>query len=195
MNYTSLFDFESSLAEYTGAPYVVATIGCTQALELAFRYDRVTSCELTAFTYLSIPQLLRQLGISYTLKTDYWSSIGEYQFYGTRIWDSARLLKRGMYRPGQVQCVSFGNGKPLQLGRVGAILTDDPGLYEHASRMRSDGRDLRISPWIDQGTFGEGYHYCPTLEDCQKGIEKLPFVEQEPKYSQYPDLRTVDFIN
>lgn len=193
MSFDTLFKFEEALATYTGAPYVVVTDGCTHALELCFRYERNYSCELTAFTYLSIVQMLRDLGVHYTLRTEYWSTIREYRFHGTRIWDSARRLEQNMYRPGQLQCLSFGHGKPLSIGKVGAVLTDDLGVYTTLSRMRSDGRDLRISPWQDQRVFDQGYHYCPTLEDCQKGIEKLPFIDKEPKYHQYPDLRLLDF--
>lgn len=191
--FDDLFRFESALAEYTGAPYVVATDGCTHAIELCFRLNRITACEFSAFTYISIPQLMRQLGVHYTLRSDYWQSVGEYNFMGTNVWDSARLLRRGMYKPGQMQCLSFGHGKPLSIGRAGAILTDSYAQYRALSMMRSDGRDLLISPWERQQTFGEGYHYCPTLETCRLGIEKLPQADTEPKYHQYPDLRTVDF--
>jgi dTDP-4-amino-4,6-dideoxygalactose transaminase len=192
MSFDTLFEFEKQLADYTGAPYVVVTDGCTHALELCFRYEHVTSCEFTAFTYLSVVQLMRQLSVYYKLRTEYW--IGEYCFHGTRIWDSARLLKPGMYRPGQLQCVSFGHGKPLQLGRVGAILLDNKAEYEMFSCMRSDGRDLRIAPWESQGRFGDGYHYCPTLEDCARGIQLLTRIDPEPKRCHYPDLRRIEFL-
>ena len=191
MTFDTLFEFEKQLAKYTGAPYAVATDGCTHALELCFRHERVTSCEFTAYTYVSIAQLMRQLGVSYRLRTEYW--IGEYRFHSTRIWDSARLLRPGMYRPGQLQCVSFGHGKPLQLGRAGAILLDNEAEYNMFSSMRSDGRDLHISPWQDQQLFGDGYHYCPTLEDCARGIELLPTVDPEPRRCDYPDLRQLKF--
>jgi dTDP-4-amino-4,6-dideoxygalactose transaminase len=195
MSFDTLFKFEEALAEYTGAPYAVVTDGCTHAIELCFRLDRVTYTDFTAFTYLSIPQLMRELNVGYKLKTEYWNTLGEYVFGYTNIWDSARLLKPNMYRAGMKQCLSFGNGKPLQLGKVGAILLDKEWEYKELSRMRSDGRDLRISPWAKQQSFTQGYHYCPTLETCQLGIEKLPLVEQEPKYYQYPDLRSIDFVN
>ena len=191
MSFDALFEFEERLSEYTGAPYAVVTDGCTHALELCFRYEHITSCEFTAFTYLSIVQLMRQLGVHYKLRTEYW--IGEYCFHGTRIWDSARLLRPGMYRSGQLQCVSFGHGKPLQLGRAGAILLDNRAEYEMFSCMRSDGRDLRIEPWQNQDTFAEGYHYCPTLEDCERGLRLLPTVDPEPRQHAYPDLRRIRF--
>jgi dTDP-4-amino-4,6-dideoxygalactose transaminase len=191
MNFKTLFDFEQALADYTGAPYAVVTDGCTHALELCFRIQRVKYCQLPARTYLSIPQLLTQLNIKYRLTDEDWT--GEYVFYDTNIWDSARRLEPGMYRPGQMQCLSFGHGKPLSIGKAGAILLDNKDEYETLSRMRSDGRDLRIVPWQDQLEFKQGYHYCPTLETCALGLEKLPLVDEKPKYIQYPDLRTIDF--
>jgi hypothetical protein len=193
MSFDTLFEFEKQLAEYTGAPYVVVTDGCTHALELCFRLDRITYTEFTAFTYLSIPQLMHKLNISYELKTEYWNWAGEYQFANTNIWDSARLLRPGMYRAGQKQCLSFGHGKPLELGKCGAILLDSEWQYQELSRMRSDGRDLRINPWQDQLTFGEGYHYCPTLETCQQGIELLPGITTPYTKQEYSDLRKLEF--
>jgi dTDP-4-amino-4,6-dideoxygalactose transaminase len=192
MGFDQLFEFEQALAKFTGAPYVVATDGCTHALELCFRLHRIKYCEFPAHTYISVPMMLQQLGVHWRMKDGDW--IGEYNFYKTPIWDSARLLREGMYRAGQLQCLSFGNGKPLNIGKAGAILLDDKNKYEQLSCMRSDGRDLRISPWQDQKTFDQGYHYCPTLETCQLCIEKLPTVDQEPKYHQYPDLRKIDFV-
>jgi dTDP-4-amino-4,6-dideoxygalactose transaminase len=191
MSFQALFDFEQRLAEYTGAPYAVLTDGCTHALELCFRLDRVTYTEFTAFTYISIPQLMHKLNITYQLQSDYWYTVGEYHFRGTNTWDSARRLEPGMYRAGQKQCVSFGHGKPLQLGKCGAILLDSKAEYLVLSRMRSDGRDLSIVPWQDQISFEEGYHYCPTLETCQLGIEQLPNITKHITQQQYPDCRTI----
>ena len=193
MSFQTLFDFEQRLAEYTGAPYVVVTDGCTHALELCFRLDCVAYTEFTAFTYISVPQLMHKLNITYQLQSDYWYTVGEYHFRGTNIWDSARRLEPGMYRSGQKQCVSFGHGKPLQVGKGGAILLDSKAEYLALSCMRSDGRDLVIAPWQDQRVFKEGYHYCPTLETCQRGIDQLPCITESITKQQYPDLRAIDF--
>ena len=186
MSFKKLFDFESALADYTGAPYVVLTDGCTHALELCMRYDQVKKTKFTAYTYLSVPMLMRHLDIEYEMITEKWA--GEYQFYGTRIWDSARRLERNMYNSGTMQCLSFGWTKPLQLGKVGAILLDDVDAYRVMSRQRSDGRDLHV-PWETETDLIQGYHYCPTLELCTKGLELLPMVNEQPKYVQYPDCR------
>jgi dTDP-4-amino-4,6-dideoxygalactose transaminase len=190
MSFKALFDFESALAEYTGAPYVVLTDGCTHAIELCMKHDQVKRTQFTAYTYLSVPMLMHHLNIEYELVDEPWT--GEYQFYGTRIWDSARRLERNMYNSGTMQCLSFGWGKPLQLGKVGAILLDDASAYRKMSRQRSDGRDLNI-PWQDETDLILGYHYCPTLELCVKGLELLPTIEPKAQPGQYPDLRKIPF--
>jgi hypothetical protein len=133
------------------------------------------------------------LGIEFEMTDQEWQ--GEYQFEGTRIWDSARRLEPGMYRSGQLQCLSFGWSKPLQIGKVGAILLDDPEAYRLFSRQRSDGRDLRISPWQTETDLIPGWHYCPTLESCQRGIELLPQVEPQVQQITYPDIRTINLKN
>ena len=187
--FDKIFEFEQALAKYTGAPYAVMTDCCTHAIELCMRYKKVQKTSFTAFTYLSIPMLMKKLGITYGHISETWT--GEYRFHGTDIWDSARLLAPGMYRTGQMQCVSFGYNKPLQIGRGGAILLDDRAAYELLSQQRSDGRDLRISPWQDQKHFSVGYHYRPTIEEACMALEKLQHVDPEPKYHQYPDLRDI----
>ena len=188
MSFRALFDFESALAKYTGAPYVVVTDGCTHGLELCFRYDKVERTSFSAYTYLSIPMLMHHLDVEFDLVDESW--VGEYSFLNTRIWDSARRLEPSMYRPGQFQCLSFGWTKPLQLGKVGAILLDDPEAYRVMSRQRSDGRDLNL-PWETETNLILGYHYCPTLELCAKGLELLPDVEPKSQPGVYPDCRNI----
>ena len=192
MSFDTLFKFEQDLAEYTGAPYAVVTDGGTHALELCLRYDAPQMIAFTAFTYLSIPMLMNHLQISYVMTSEDWQ--GEYQLHGTRIWDSARRLEPGMYRTGHMQCLSFGYSKPMYLGKVGAILLDDEVAYHTLSAWRSDGRDLHISPWEEQTVIGLGYHYCPTLDDCEKGISQLPLVQPQSQKVTYPDCRNIQIV-
>jgi dTDP-4-amino-4,6-dideoxygalactose transaminase len=192
MSFEKIAEFESALAKFTGAPYAVMTDCCTHAIELCLRYDKSTRVLFPAHTYLSIPMTMHKFGISYDYTDKPW--IGEYQFISTRIWDSARLLKQGMYRPGQLQCLSFGYDKPLSIGRGGAVLTDDVEVYDTLKHQCYDGRDLSISPWEQQKIFRVGYHYKPTIEEAVKGLELLPSVEQEPKYKEYPDLRNITIL-
>ena len=197
MSFDKILKFEQSLSDFTGAPYAVMTDCCTHALELCFRYDKVEFCAFTPFTYLSIPMLMHKLKIKFVYETDETQWIGEYRFKKTRIWDSARLLQRNMYRPGQIQCLSFGHGKPLQIGRGGAILLDDAEAYNTILQQRYDGRDLTVSPWETQKTFRVGYHYKPTIEEAEKGLallEGLKELNPEPKEVLYPDLRQITII-
>lgn len=193
MSFDPIFQFERALAEYTGAPYAVMTDCCTHAIELCMRFDRVKNTKFSAYTYLSIPMLMHKIGVRYTMTDQQW--LGEYQFEWTRIWDSARRLERGMYRPGQLQCLSFGRTKPLQIGRGGAILTDDVEVYDQLSQQRYDGRDLSVIPWQNQQVFKVGYHYKPTTEEAELGLKLLPTVNEKPKYVEYPDCREITIVD
>ena len=192
--FEKILEFETALAQFTGAPYVVMTDCCTHAIELCMRYDRVEFCAFTPYTYLSIPMLMHKLGIQYSYNQEQWT--GEYQFQNTRIWDSARRLESNMYRSGQMQCVSFGHDKPLPIGRGGAILLDDESAYQALLRMRYDGRDLIISPWVEQREFRVGYHYRPTVEEAQRGLELLSqYQSQPPRHVIYPDCRQISIVS
>ena len=192
MAFEALFKFEQDLAKYTGAPYVVLTDSCTHAIELCMRYDCPQLTAFTAFTYLSVPMLMHHLQINYVLTSEQWT--GEYQFHGTRIWDSARKLEPNMYRSGQMQCLSFGWTKPLYLGRGGAILLDDETAYRTLSAWRSDGRDLHITPWESQSVISLGFHYCPTLELCEQGSRLLSMVTPQSQQVDYPDCRQIQIV-
>ena len=190
--FEKILQFEQALAEYTGAPYAVMTDCCTHAIEMCLRYERVKELVMTPYTYLSIPMTMHKLGIKYYYREEEWT--GEYRFHGTRIWDSARRLESNMYRKGTMQCLSFGHDKPLHIGRGGAIILDDRAAYEAIIRMRYDGRDLSISPWITQQEFRVGYHYKPTPEEAQQGLALLEGLKEycpPTKYVEYPDLRTI----
>lgn len=190
--------FEDALAEFTGAPYAIMTDCCTHAIEMCLRYDRIDQCSFTPYTYLSIPMTMHKLGIKYEYYPDTLAHrqqwVGEYKFEGTRIWDSARRLEKNMYRKGMMQCLSFGHTKPLHIGHGGAILLDDKQAYEAIIRMRYDGRDLNISPWVEQKEFRVGYHYKPSIEDAVQGISLLHGLREycpQPVAVAYPDLRTI----
>lgn len=193
--------FEDALAEFTGAPYAIMTDCCTHAIELCLRHDAIKQCSFTPFTYLSVPMTMHKLGIKYDYFPDtlphrqQW--VGEYKFEGTRIWDSARRLERNMYRPGMMQCLSFGHTKPLHIGHGGAILLDDEEAYIRIIRRRYDGRALAISPWQDQKVFHVGYHYKPSIEDAIQGLALLEGIKElnpAPVFVEYPDLRQITIV-
>lgn len=188
--FDKILEFEHALAEYTGAPRAIMTDCCTHAIELCMRYQSVTECRFTAYTYLSVVMTMHKLDVRYRLTSESW--LGEYRFHDTNIWDSARLCRRGMYRAGNMQCLSFGHTKPLEVGRGGAILLDDEQAYQDLIRMRYDGRDLSIAPWIQQQKFRVGYHYRPTIEEAETALSRLQQLQDpEPVFVQYPDCRTI----
>ena len=186
--------FEDKLSTFTGAPYVIATDCCTHALEICLRYSKPEKITSTAFTYLSVPMLFHKLNITYELTGEEW--IGEYKLHGTNIWDSARQLSPDMYRQGQVQCLSFGNGKPLDAKRGGCILLDNEEQYLTMKRMSMDGRDPNIS-WKEQDTFILGYHYNMSIEPsihCRKFLDEYIANEQyQPKAGNHRDCRELTF--
>ena len=191
--FDSILKFEQALAKFTGAPYAIMTDCCTHAIELCLRYDRVRGLKMTPYTYLSIPMTMHKVGIDYVyLDEDTQTWAGEYNFVYTRIWDSSRRLEAGMYRSGQMQCLSFGHTKPLQIGHGGAILLDSKTAYDIMIKQRYDGRNLNTTPWQSQKTFQMGYHYKPAIEDAVRGLELLEqYKSQAPVFVPYPDLRTI----
>jgi len=185
--------FEKNLAEFTGAPYVIATDCCTHALELCLRLDKVKKLKTSCYTYLSVPMTFEKLGIKYSWIDEMW--IGEYQLQGTRVWDSARLLHPMMYRKGQLQCLSFGNGKPLDAKRGGAILCDSKEDYKVLKEMSYDGRDLTFNNWVDQKEFNIGFHYNMSFEHAEQCSRLLEAYKKKdshlPHVVDYPDCSTI----
>lgn len=196
--FDAILEFERQVANYTGAPYCITTDCCTHAIEMVFKlvHDG-TPVKIPARTYLSVPMTMHKLGIKYEFVDQLWH--GGYQFEGTRIYDYARKFEPGMYKPGSIQCVSFGFTKPLQIGLGGCILTDDKNLYEEAARMRYDGRDIfQFSSWVTQKKFRVGYHYYLRPEECVIGLnllESRQFVEQTEKLHNYPDCREIEIYD
>jgi dTDP-4-amino-4,6-dideoxygalactose transaminase len=194
--FQAIFDFEHAVADFTGAPYCVTTDCCTHAIEIAFRlsdYDKAVT--FPSRTYLSVPMTMHKLNIPYQFVDSKWKDY--YKFEGSRVWDCARYFKPDMYVPGSIQCISFGRSKPLEIGQGGCLLTDDVELYRRASMMRYDGRDLRISPWIEQKEFQVGYHYYMRPEECVVGLNLLAgkaFTTQLDKHFDYPDLRSISIV-
>lgn len=194
--FDALTAFGDALGTYTGAEYVVLTDCCTHALELCLRYQSIKDVILPHRTYLSIPMLMRKLDIRYAFdEFIHWRDENEHRLVLTNIWDSARKFQKNMYRPGNIQCLSFGNGKPLQIGTGGAILTDDFNTYTTIKEMAYDGRNLNYKPWADQEIFSVGYHYMMRPEFAVKGLNMLENKEfRDPPAFNYPDLREIKIV-
>jgi len=203
--YDIIAEFERRLAKYTGAPYVVTTDCCTHALELSIRWymqkhpRRTPSVVLPDQTYLSVAMMIKKLGLTFKIDEEHeW--IGEYRLGQFPIWDSARRLQQGMFPEVHesdsgfeekefFKCLSFGHGKPLTIGRGGAILTNSREAYDWLIRARYDSRDLKVSPWDKEEYKEVGYHYYMSPEQAAIGIVKLDnYKEENPIKVKYPKL-------
>ena len=168
--WNDLFDiikiFEDKISKYTGSPYVTVTDCCTHALELSFRYlihkSKITKVTLPAYTYLSVPMMLKKLDIDFELLDQDWQ--GYYRFEPTNVIDMAVRFTKDCYVPDSFSCVSFGHRKVLQILRGGAIMTDNKQAHEWFQKARYDGRDLKNIPWPKQQSFDIGYHYNLCVE-------------------------------
>jgi dTDP-4-amino-4,6-dideoxygalactose transaminase len=191
MDYNVLENFERELCNYTGAPYAVPVDCCTHAIELCMRHQGVSGVvTMPKHTYVSALMILHKLGLTVEFTDETW--IYEYQYGNTNIWDSARGLQEQMYRPGQMQCLSFGHTKRLEIGHGGAVLLDNYDDYVAIKRLAYDGRDLNIKPWQNQTSWKLGYHYNMRLEDAVKGKQmlesrQLDSLENQTSY-KYPDV-------
>jgi len=173
MKFKDIFKFEEEISKFTGAPYVITTCSCTQALELCFRVLNPSFVKFTCFTYVGIPMLLKNLNVSFNLIFEKWS--GMYKFHNTSIWDSARKFTPNMYIPDSYICLSFGENKPLDLGRGGAILLDNEEKYKQLNKLRFDGRNInnKTIEKEQQIYFDIGYHYKLNNRECINGLLKL----------------------
>jgi dTDP-4-amino-4,6-dideoxygalactose transaminase len=196
-------EFEKEICNYTGSPFAVAVNSCTMAVFLSLKWfhdqlptihrvnDRHLKPEyqvvMPKYTYNSIPMVAQQAGFKVGFSDLNW--IGEYLIDGTNIWDSARRFTSGMYRNGQVQCLSFHSSKILGDSQGGAIIHDNPEFDAWARRARFDGRTEGMPPAQDK--FINGYH-CYLSPDVSSRLlwklSTLPKHNVDLPNSEYADL-------
>lgn len=137
-------DFEKSLSDYTGAPYVVTVDNQSNALFLALMYEKISGQKITipSRTYPSVPCEIIHAGGMVKFKPVKGKTIkGAYQLEPTNVWDSALCFTSKMYKPGTHMCISFtGPYKHFKLSKGGAILTDNEEAYFWFKRARYSGR-------------------------------------------------------
>ena len=195
--------FESKMSDYTGAPYVTVTDCCTHAMELCLRYkllngEKLPTISLPAHTYVSVPMMLKKLGIGYQLKDHHWQ--GYHYLEPTNVVDMAVRFTKDCHIPNTHCCVSFGNRKVLKINRGGAILTDDPIAHEYFQLARADGRNFDLIPWETQRTYDVlGFHYNLSLDDCARGILLMDEQSRQGKHNadamdskDYPNLKEIN---
>lgn len=184
--------FEQKICQYTGAPYAVVVDSCTNAILLSLEYQRKKRQRiiLPTHTYISVPMTLINYGY-YNVWLEYKEWTGHYQIGNTNIYDYAVGFEKDMYKPGEVQCISFQQKKRIPIGKGGAILLDDKVMYEALRRMRHDGRDSSKSVEDDAENIILGYHMNMTPDNAAKGLlllNQLSEIYTLGSYKDYPDI-------
>lgn len=189
-------DFETVIADYTGAPYAVAVDSCTNALLLACAYVKAEKIEIPKHTYVGVAQSILNAGAKIRFREEKWT--GMYQLQPSNVFDAARLFTSKMYMPGTVMCLSFHWTKHLPIGRGGAILCDDRKAVNWFKKARFDGRSEGKSPRNDKfDTLG--WHVLMAPDAAAQGLMLMAGITEhnEPlpwgpgTNSDYPDLSTM----
>lgn len=191
-------EFEKSLSEYTGAPYVVTVDNQSNALFLSLMYEKVSGQEITipSRTYPSVPCEIIHAGAQVKFKPVKGKTIkGAYQLEPTNVWDSALRFTSEMYIPGTHMCISFtGPYKHFKLSKGGAILTDNHEAYLWFKRARYSGR--RECSYHDDNFDMLGWNFYMMPELATRGLllmNQFYNGEGKPKHNEdlelpYPDL-------
>jgi len=194
--------FEKALAEFTGAPYVVTTTSCTEALFLCLKYFKneglypeTNKITIPARTYVSVPQSILQAGYDLGFEDIKWE--GVYQLKPLEVYDAAKRLKKDMYIPRSIMCLSFHHKKLLKIGKGGCLLLDSKSDAEALKRLRYEGRTQQI-PYHEDIILRGGYNMYMTPEQAARGLtllwdhpEDSPDLVENPPYR---DLRTFEFV-
>ena len=182
--------FERRIAEYVGSKYAVAVDSCTNALFLSCMYLKVKGHEITLpkRTYVSVPQSVIHAGGKVKFKDIKWK--GTYQLNPFPIVDGAKRFTKGMYEKDTLHCLSFHMKKILDIGRGGAILTDDEEAVEWLKQARFDGRH-EVPLHHDEFKI-LGWNMYMTPEQAGRGLWKMMGLPEHNKDQSetppYPDL-------
>ena len=188
--FQSVRDFEAAICRYTGAKYAVATNSCTMAILLACAWHaRQGAAEITipAETYCSVPQSIIHAG--HRVKFEYLIWGGEYQLKPLPVWDSARRFTSGMFRLGQMQCLSFHASKILGASQGGAIIHGHDEADAWLRRARFDGRTEGV-PANEDDFDMIGWHCYMSPNTAAQLLWKLTSAEFR---QDNPDLPNPDY--
>lgn len=185
-------DFEAAVADYTGAPYAIATTSCTMAIFLSLQWLKAKGelpdvIECPKRTYVSVPMQIIHSGAKIEFRDYKWR--GFYKLNPTPVVDSARLFTSDMWMPGSMMCTSHHWGKTLGVQQGGCILTSDAEAAGWLKRARFDGRTPGVPPSRDH--FQLGWHAYMSPEVAAEGLMRLALL---PRHNDplpnddYPDL-------
>ena len=196
-------EFEKTLSEYTGAPYVITVDNQSNALFLALYYEHVIQKNITSEyiiipnrTYPSVPCEIIHAGLKVKFRQVKGKTLkGAYNLEGSNVWDSALSFTSEMYKPDTHMCISFtGPFKHFKLSKGGAILTDSHEAYLWFRRARYSGR--RECSYHNDNLDMLGWNFYMMPELAARGLLLMGQFyngEGNPKHNEdlelpYPDL-------
>ncbi len=103
----------------------------------------------------------------------------------------AQWKKKRVGKFGKIGVFSMGNSKVLSCGEGGAIITDDPTLYNILQQLRGDGYRYKITPprlgesQLEEVGDVQGYNYCLTefqaavLLGCLADLDRLNGIREK----------------
>lgn len=160
---------------------------------------------------MSVPMTLKLFGFNVSLMNCEWS--GWYPIFDsdtgkpTGVVDAAVFFKLDMWREIPIEdklvCLSFQQKKRLNLGRGGAILTDNEEYYRLLKRLVHDGRNSKIYHGDEIENRAEdiivGFHSYLEPEKAAKGIQMLNQSHYLPPFKNhgwrdYPDLLKLNIL-
>lgn len=196
-------EFEKSLSDYTGAPYVVTVDNQSNALFLSLYYENnilnninPKTIEIPSRTYPSVPCEIIHAGLKVNFEPVVGTTLkGAYQLKGSNVWDSALRFTADMYIPNTHMCISFtGPYKHFKLSKGGAILTDNLDAYHWFRRARYSGR--RECSYHDDYFDMLGWNFYMMPELATRGLllmNQFYNIDGTKKHNEdlelpYPDL-------
>jgi dTDP-4-amino-4,6-dideoxygalactose transaminase len=172
--------FEEEVAHYTGSKYAVAVDSCTNALFLVCKYLEVKEVTIPSQTYLSVPMSIIHGGGKVVFDTNpmvnHWKGI--YQLKPYPIYDAAKRFTAKMYIPGAYMCLSFHIKKLLNIGKGGAILTDDKEAYDWFKKARYEGRSEKFYKEDNIETLGWNMYMTP-----EQAAHGLCLMQNHPEHA------------
>jgi dTDP-4-amino-4,6-dideoxygalactose transaminase len=182
--YTIVSNFEEALAEYSGSNYAVCVESCTSALFLSLMYQKhkfgdLGYVEIPSRTYPGVACSIIHAGGKVLFNDVDWKGVYELRPWG--IVDGALRFRKNMYNGG-LHCLSFHGKKRLNIGRGGAILTNDFTAVEWFRKARFDGRNP--VPLQEDNFTMLGWNCYLQPEQAARGIQLM----QAMRDKDLPDL-------
>jgi dTDP-4-amino-4,6-dideoxygalactose transaminase len=208
-------EFEQSLCSYTNSKYAVCCDCCTNAILISLylkmclgEFSKDDTLVVPARTYMSVPMTLKLFGFKIKFDQSIWHN--HYTINTTDkyigVVDSAVNFHENCSKEffdDDLICLSFQQKKRLNLGRGGAILTQNEKWYRMLKRMVHDGRNPKIFHGDEVENNPDdillGFHSYLEPEKAARGIMLLNQPSLLPPFEnihsrEYPDLSKLEIF-